>query len=65
MSAITFRELTPISFLERAAAVFADRPAVVDGERRHTYAEFWERALRLAGMLSAQGVRPGDRVAVL
>ncbi|MEV0089069.1 acyl--CoA ligase family protein [Saccharopolyspora sp. NPDC050642] len=65
MSGIAFRELSPVSFLERAAAVFADRPAVVDGTQRYTYAQFWDRAQRLAGMLAAQGVRPGDRVAVL
>ncbi|MGP4021590.1 acyl--CoA ligase family protein [Saccharopolyspora sp. 5N708] len=65
MSGIAFRELSPVSFLERAAAVFADRPAVVDGAHRYDYAEFWDRAQRLAGMLAAHGVRPGDRVAVL
>ncbi|GAA0669674.1 acyl--CoA ligase family protein [Streptomyces thermocarboxydovorans] len=65
MSVMTFRELTPVSFLERAAAVFADRLAVVEGNLRYTYAQFWARAQRLAGMLADHGVRPGDRVAVL
>ncbi|MFI0979756.1 AMP-binding protein [Streptomyces sp. NPDC021093] len=60
-----FTELTPVSFLRRAAAVFADRPAVVDGEFRCTYAELWERAQRLAGLLAKNGVQPGDRVCVL
>ncbi|GAB3686201.1 hypothetical protein GCM10027597_37630 [Saccharopolyspora tripterygii] len=65
MTGIAFRELSPVSFLERAAAVFADRPAVVDGDRRDTYARLWQRAQRLAGLLAARGVQPGDRVAVL
>lgn len=65
MTGIAFRELSPVSFLERAAAVFADRPAVVDGDRRDTYAQLWDRAQRLAGLLAARGVEPGDRVAVL
>ncbi|GAA2361940.1 acyl--CoA ligase family protein [Saccharopolyspora halophila] len=65
MSGIAFRELTPVSFLERAAAVFADRPAVVDGEHRWNYAQLWQRVQRLAGLLRARGVQPGDRVAVL
>lgn len=65
LTGIAFRELSPVSFLERAAAVFADRPAVVDGERRDTYAQLWQRAQRLAGLLAARGVEPGDRVAVL
>jgi 2-furoate---CoA ligase len=39
--------------------------AVVDAERRLTYAELHERAARLAGGLAGLGVEPGDRVAVL
>ncbi|WP_246430411.1 AMP-binding protein [Streptomyces rectiverticillatus] len=60
-----FTELTPVSFLRRAAAVFADRPAVVDGDFRCTYAQLWDRSQRLAGLLAENGVRPGDRVCVL
>jgi fatty-acyl-CoA synthase len=62
---IAFRELTPVSFLQRAAGVFADRLAVLDGDFRASYAEFWERAQRLAGLLAERGISPGDRVAVL
>ena len=36
MAEFTFAPLTPASFLDRAAAVFAGRTAVVDGERRFT-----------------------------
>ena len=43
----------------------ADRLAVVDGEERYTYAQFLDRALRLAGALRALGDSSGDRVAVL
>ncbi len=57
--------LTPLAFLERSAVVFADRTAVIDGERRYTYREFADRCARLAGGLIELGVRPGDRVAVL
>lgn len=38
-------------------------PAVVDGARTWTYAELDERANRLAALLGARGVGPGDRVA--
>ncbi|MFM8303384.1 MAG: AMP-binding protein, partial [Actinomycetota bacterium] len=41
-----------------------DRPAVVCGDRTMTWAEFDERAARLASHLHAAGVRPGDRVAL-
>jgi acyl-CoA synthetase (AMP-forming)/AMP-acid ligase II len=58
-------ELTPLSFLERSASVFATRTAVIDGDRRYSYAELGERVNRLASALSGAGVMPGDRVAIL
>ena len=57
--------LTPLRFLERSAQVWAQRPAVVSGERTFTYAEHHERIRRLAGALAALGIEPGDRVATL
>ena len=57
--------LTPLDFLARSAWVYRDRIAVVDGERRFTYAELNERVQRQASALRALGVAPGDRVAVL
>src|SRR5579871_341741 len=36
-----FQPLTPISFLERAALVFPDRPAIVHGNRTYNYAQFY------------------------
>jgi fatty-acyl-CoA synthase len=60
-----FESLTPVRFLDRAADVYGERVAVVDGDRRWTYAEFRRRCLRLAGALRARGIAPGDRVAIL
>ena len=57
--------LTPLSFLERSALVWATRTAVVDGPRTFTYAEHAERVARAAGALLELGVIPGDRVATL
>jgi fatty-acyl-CoA synthase len=65
MPAVSFTGLTPLSFLERAAGVFADRTAIVYGDRRSTYREFGAEATRLAHALRASGVNPGDRVAYL
>jgi fatty-acyl-CoA synthase len=59
------RSLNPLDFLARSAYVYRDRVAVVDGGRRLTYAQFQERARRLASALAGLGVAPGDRVAVL
>jgi fatty-acyl-CoA synthase len=58
-------QLTPLAFLGRAAEVFADREAVVYGERRMTYTQLSEEVTRVAHALRACGVNPGDRVAYL
>ena len=42
-----------------------ERLAVVDGARRHTFAELNRRVNRAANALSAMGLVPGDRFAVL
>src|SRR5579859_5969833 len=65
MAEFTFAPLTPASFLDRAAAVFADRIAIVDGERTFTYREMSERCRRLTAALAAMGVGHEDRVAAL
>lgn len=57
--------LTPITFLERAALSYPDRPAVVHGSIRRDYATFWERCRRLASALAGQGIGRGDTVSVL
>jgi fatty-acyl-CoA synthase len=57
--------LTPAAFLARAATVYRDKVAIVDGDRRFTYSEFFERSLRLTGLLASLGVASGDRVAAL
>jgi len=58
-------ELNPVHFLQRSAAVFPDRVAVVHGSRRFTYRELTARASRLASALRAAGLEDGDRVAYL
>lgn len=65
MDSLSFRALTPVTFLERSALVYADRLAVVSEMRTFTYVEHWVRVRRLAGMLQDLGVGAGARVAVL
>jgi fatty-acyl-CoA synthase len=60
-----FTALTPLGFLARAAAVYPDKLAVIDGARRFTYREFYERCRRFADALRRRGIGPGDTVAVL
>src|SRR6202044_256590 len=57
--------LTPVRFLRYAEQQFPGKTAVVCGDRRFTYAQFGERAGRLAGALREAGVKAGDRVAFL
>ncbi len=57
--------LTPLDFLARSAHTWRDRIAVVEGSRRFTYGEFAARVERQAAALTALGVQPGGRVAVL
>ena len=64
-NAANFVPLTPLGFLARSAAVFPNRPAVVYGERRHSWREAHERCRRLAGALAARGVGRGDTVAMM
>jgi amino acid adenylation domain-containing protein len=47
-----------------AARRHPEKPAVVDFEGSWTYDELREASLRLVGWLSANGVRPGDPVAI-
>jgi len=60
-----FQPLTPLSLLERAAAVFPDHPAVVHGTLRRSYADFYARSRRLASALAARGIGRGDTVTVM
>src|SRR5438270_9746498 len=58
-------ELNPVDFLRRAAYVYPEKIAMVDGERRYSYGQLAERSWRLANALRSAGLRKGDRVATL
>jgi fatty-acyl-CoA synthase len=64
-SAVHRSHLTPLRFLQRSAAVFRQKPAVLYGDRTWTYPELNERVHRLASALKQAGVERGDRVAYL
>ncbi|WP_086822625.1 long-chain fatty acid--CoA ligase [Streptomyces sp. NRRL B-24572] len=52
-------------FLVETAGRQPERPALRLGEQVITYAELDERSARAAALLRSQGVRPGDRVALM
>jgi fatty-acyl-CoA synthase len=64
-NAANFQPLTPLSFLERSAAVFPDHTAITHGALRRSYAEFYARTRRLASALAKRGIKRGDTVSAL
>ncbi|MFD2642479.1 acyl-CoA synthetase [Pseudomonas japonica] len=57
--------LTPLSFIERTAAVYGDYPAVIHGSIRRNWRETYQRSRRLASALAGRGIAQGDTVAVM
>jgi fatty-acyl-CoA synthase len=63
--AANHRALTPLDFLDRAVEAFPDSPAVVWRGRSWSYAQFAGIVRDMADILRANGVGPGDTVAVM
>ena len=57
--------LTPLEFARRARKVYPEQIAVIDGESRWTYAQFFDRCDRWSAALQRLGVGEGDRVAYI
>jgi fatty-acyl-CoA synthase len=57
--------LTPMEFARRARRLYGGREAVVDGDIRLTYEQFFDRCDRWAGSLRAMGVAQHNRVAYI
>ncbi len=64
-NAANFVALSPVSFVERSAEIYADLPAVVHGARRYTWAQLRDRSARLAAALQALGVGRACTVSVM
>jgi fatty-acyl-CoA synthase len=63
--AANFHALSPVSFVQRSAEIYADLPAVVHGQRRYTWSQCFERSARLAAALQALGVGRGSTVSTM
>src|SRR5580692_7925318 len=57
--------LSPLDFARRTRRLHADREAVVDGDLRLTYRQFFDRCDRWSSALQEMGVAQGDRVATI
>ena len=64
-NAANYVPLSPLSFIQRTAAVYPQRTAVIHGAVRRTWRETYERCVRLASALSRRGIGLGDTVAVM
>jgi len=60
-----YQPLTPLTFLERAAATFPDHPAIIHRGTQYSYADFYARSRRLASALVRRGIGKGDTVTVM
>tara|TARA_B100001964_G_scaffold126056_1_gene139488 strand:+ start:350 stop:1984 length:1635 start_codon:yes stop_codon:yes gene_type:complete len=63
--AANYQVLSPLTFIERSAAVYPQRTAVVHGDLRRSWAETYARCRQLASVLAGHGVGLGDTVAVM
>ena len=57
--------LSPLSFIERTAAIYPHYPAVVHGAIRRTWGETYTRCRKLASALAGRGIGKDDTVAVI
>ncbi|MGB0684089.1 MAG: acyl-CoA synthetase [Magnetovibrionaceae bacterium] len=60
-----FASLSPLTFLERSAATFPNKTAIVHGPLKRTWAETYARCRKLASALTKRGIGKGDTVAVI
>jgi fatty-acyl-CoA synthase len=64
-SPANYTPLTPLSLLARTAYVYPNRPAVIYGATRYSWADVYSRCRKLASSLQARGIGAGDTVAVM
>lgn len=62
---VSYDVMSPVQFLERSAAVYPEKTAVVHGSIRRSYLEFSQRVNRLASALQKQGIGKQDKVAFI
>jgi fatty-acyl-CoA synthase len=64
-NAANYTPLNPVTFLERAAAIYPERVSIIHGTARFNWAETYARCRRLASALARRGIGRLDTVAVL
>src|SRR6201996_2587949 len=64
-NAANYVSLTPLSFLERSAAVYPNHVSAIYEGRSFTWAQTYERCRRFASYLAKRGIGEGDTVAAM
>src|SRR6201986_5463005 len=64
-NAANYVPLTPLSVLERSAAVYPNHVSAVYEGRSFTWAQTYDRCKRFASYLAKQGIGEGDTVAAM
>ncbi len=60
-----YTPLSPVDFLYRAAQCLPNKTAIVYGERRYSYRQFWQRSCQLASALTKRGLQAGDCISIM
>lgn len=60
-----FQPLSPLSLFARTAAIYPDHVAIVHGNMRVTYAEYYERSIKLASAIAKHNIGKGGAVSVM
>ena len=64
-NAANYTPLSPITFIERAASVYPDRPALIYGAKQQTWAQTYARSRRFASALQKHGLQQDETVALM
>ncbi|KAL5721454.1 2-methylpropanoate--CoA ligase ccl4 [Ranunculus cassubicifolius] len=57
--------LTPLTFLQRAATIYADCTSIIYDTTTYTWSQTHRRCLQLASSISSLGIKPGHVVSVI
>ncbi|MCD2173822.1 acyl-CoA synthetase [Rhizobium sp. C4] len=60
-----YSAMTPLGFIQRTAAIYPNRTAVVYGDIRRSWSETWTRVRKVASALKRRGIGLGDTVSVI
>lgn len=60
-----FTQLTPLTFIERAATIFPEKTSIIYGNQRYNWKQTYERCKRLASALTQIGVAKNDTVSII